>query len=78
MTEPTKPTQAQEEQLVEAVRIVLETKYPYILDIMEEVKKFPNGMVNLQLRVYNGVVQDVVGTNIWRKTYPLSTKPKKE
>lgn len=76
MSKPQKPTTAQEEQLVEAVRIVLETKYPYILDIMEEVKKFPNGLVSLQLRVYNGVVQDIVGNNTWRKTYP--SKPKQE
>ena len=76
MTKPQKPTTAQEEQLVEAVRIVLETKYPYILDIMEEVKKFPNGLVSLQLRVYNGVVQDIVGNNTWRKSY--SSKPKQE
>ena len=76
MSKEQKPTTAQEEQLVEAVRIVLETKYPYILDIMEEVRKFPNGLVSLQLRVYNGVVQDIGVNNTWRKSY--SSKPKQE
>jgi hypothetical protein len=68
-TKKTLPTPEQQEEMIAAVREVLETKYPYLLDIMEEVRKFPNGVVSLQLRVYNGVVQDVVGNNIWRKTY---------
>lgn len=57
------------EEVIDAIGEVLKNKYPYLLDIMEEVKKTENGLVNLQLRVYNGVVTDVVGTDTWRKTY---------
>lgn len=63
----------QQEETIEAIKQVLIEKYPYLLDIVDEVKKCQNGMVSLQLRVYNGVVTDVVGTDTWRKTY----KPQK-
>lgn len=66
-------TQSQQEETIEAIKAVLIEKYPYILDILDEVKKCPNGIVSLQLRVYNGVVTDIVGTDTWRKNY----KPQK-
>lgn len=59
----------QQEETIEAIKQVLIDKYPYLIDILDEIKKCPNGLINLQLRVYNGVVTDIVGTETWRKVY---------
>lgn len=65
MSEPTK----QHEEAIAALKEVLQTKYPFLLDILDEIKKTPNGMVSLQIRVYNGSVTDCVFTDIVRKVY---------
>lgn len=67
-------TTPQHEEAIEALKEVLQNKYPFLLDILDEIRKTPNGLVNLQLRVYNGVVTDCVFTDIIRKTYPKSSK----
>lgn len=64
----------QHEEAIEALREVLQTKHPYLLDILAEVAKTPNGMVSLQLRVYNGDVTDAVFTDVIKKIYKPPTK----
>lgn len=59
----------QHEEAIEALREVLQNKHPYLLDILTEIGKTPNGLVNLQLRVYNGAVTDCVFTDVVRKSY---------
>lgn len=67
---PTPPDITPEEEAVlQATLAIFKDRYPYILDIMDEVKKVPNGLVNLQLRVYNGFVTDTLFTDIIKKTY---------
>jgi hypothetical protein len=63
----------QHEEAIEALREVLKNKHPYLLDILTEIGKTPNGLVTLQLRVYNGSVTDCVFTDVVRKVY--NTKP---
>jgi hypothetical protein len=63
-----------EDQIIQATLGAIQKKYPYILDIMDEVKKTGNGVVDLSIRVYNGSVTDLVFTNVTRKVYKPSTK----
>lgn len=62
-------SQHDEDKVIEATLEAIKTKHPYLLDIMAEVKKTPNGMVNLSIRVYNGFVTDLVTTDVTKRTY---------
>lgn len=63
-----------EDQIIEATLDAIKKKHPYILDIMDEIKKTGNGVVEMSIRVYNGNVTDLVFTNVTRKVYKPSTK----
>lgn len=63
-----------EDQIIQATLDAIQKKYPYILDIMDEVKKTGNGVVEMSIRVYNGGVTDLVFTNVTRKVYKSSIK----
>lgn len=61
-----------EDQIIQATLDAIKNKYPYLLDIMDEVKKTGNGVVDLSIRVYNGSVTDLVFTKVTRKVYKNS------
>lgn len=58
-----------EDEVIEATLEAIKGKHPYLLDIMAEVKKTPNGVVNLSIRTYNGFVTDLVATEVSKRTY---------
>lgn len=61
-----------EDQIIQATLDAIRNKYPYLLDIMDEVKKTGNGVVDLSIRVYNESVTDLVFTKVTRKVYKSS------
>jgi len=61
-----------EDQIIQATLDAIRNKYPYLLDIMDEVKKTGNGIVNLSIRVYNNSVTDLVFTKITKCVYKSS------
>lgn len=63
-----------EDKIIAATLEAIQKQYPYILDIMDEVKKTGNGVVDLSIRVYNGGVTDLVFTKVTRKVYKSSSK----
>lgn len=62
-------SQEQEDQIIQSALDAIKNNHPYLLDIMAAVKKTPNGMVNLSIRVYNGFVTDLVATDVTKLTY---------
>ena len=58
-----------EDESVQATLKVLQEKYPYIVEIMNHVSGTPNGIVQLELRVYDGYVTDLTSTKVIRKTF---------
>ena len=62
-----------EDQIIQATLDAITKKHPYLLDIMDEVKKTGNGVVELSIRVYNESVTDLVFTKVTRKVYKSSS-----
>lgn len=57
------------EEGVATISEVLHEKYPYIVSILDEVSATENGIVQMELRVYNGTVTDLVLTRAKRFSY---------
>lgn len=62
-------TKYTEDESVEATLKVLQEKYPYIIEILKHISDTPNGIVQLELRVYDGYVTDLTSTKVTRKTF---------
>lgn len=62
-------TKYTEDEIVEATLELLKEKYPYIIEILNHVSDTPNGIVQLELRVYDGYVTDLTSTKVTRKIF---------